>query len=137
VSRSGSPFSLAVLFVEPIVDELGQSHPPLAGWPVAVASAGILLILGRRHRRCTRPRLDAQVGPGDRFRLSTATNGRPRTAIINMTSREVGLSARSIAALAAPFQLQLSEWAGPHLTAFNIHLNRTFGRGRNGASGAS
>jgi magnesium-transporting ATPase (P-type) len=39
----GLAFSLAVLLIEPIADELGQANPPLAGWLVAVASAGVLL----------------------------------------------------------------------------------------------
>jgi magnesium-transporting ATPase (P-type) len=36
-------FSLVVLLVGPIADELGQANPPLIGWLVALASAGALL----------------------------------------------------------------------------------------------
>jgi magnesium-transporting ATPase (P-type) len=47
-------FSLSVLFIGPIADELGHANPPLAGWLVAVAAAGTLLAvdaLDKRHRR--------------------------------------------------------------------------------------
>lgn len=36
-------FSFVVLFVGPIADELGHASPPLAGWMVALASAGGVL----------------------------------------------------------------------------------------------
>jgi magnesium-transporting ATPase (P-type) len=49
-------FSLVVLFVAPIADELGHASPPLIGWLVAVASAAALLAVdavdkSRRRRR--------------------------------------------------------------------------------------
>jgi magnesium-transporting ATPase (P-type) len=49
-------FSLVVLFVDPIADELGHASPPLIGWLVAVASAAALLAVdavdkSRRRRR--------------------------------------------------------------------------------------
>jgi magnesium-transporting ATPase (P-type) len=36
-------FSFAVLFIGPVANELGQANPPLIGWLVAAASAGVLL----------------------------------------------------------------------------------------------
>ncbi|HEX6310222.1 MAG TPA: cation-transporting P-type ATPase [Acidimicrobiia bacterium] len=49
-------FSLVVLLVGPIADELDQAAPPLIGWVVAVASAGVLLTVDAadKHRRRTR-----------------------------------------------------------------------------------
>ncbi|MFZ5871830.1 MAG: cation transporting ATPase C-terminal domain-containing protein, partial [Actinomycetota bacterium] len=49
----GLAFSLLVLFVEPIANELGHAVPPLAGWVIAVLSVGAVLaadaIDKRRH----------------------------------------------------------------------------------------
>jgi hypothetical protein len=39
----GVGFSLVVLLVPPIAHELGQASPPLIGWLMAVAAAGVLL----------------------------------------------------------------------------------------------
>jgi magnesium-transporting ATPase (P-type) len=51
----GVAFSLVVLFVTPIADELGQANPPPIGWFVAVVAAGVLLAVDaidkRRRRR--------------------------------------------------------------------------------------
>jgi hypothetical protein len=47
----GIAFSLAVLLIEPIADELGQANPPLAGWVIAVASAGVLLAVDAVDKR--------------------------------------------------------------------------------------
>ncbi|MGH9085190.1 MAG: cation-translocating P-type ATPase [Acidimicrobiales bacterium] len=47
-------FSFAVLFIDPIADELEHASPPLAGWLVAVAAAAMLLAvdaLDKRRRR--------------------------------------------------------------------------------------
>ena len=47
-------FSLVVLFAEPVAEELEHAAPPLAGWAVALAAAGALLLvdgLEKRHRR--------------------------------------------------------------------------------------
>jgi magnesium-transporting ATPase (P-type) len=59
-------FSLAVLFIAPIADELGQTNPPLIGWLVAVASAGVLLAVdafdkNRRRHRQVRSSLSVQA----------------------------------------------------------------------------
>jgi len=53
-------FSFVVLFVGPIADELGHANPPLAGWLVALASAGGVLAVdaadkARRRRRLPSP----------------------------------------------------------------------------------
>jgi calcium-translocating P-type ATPase len=47
----GLAFSLAVLFIDPIAHELGQANPPLAGWLVAFASAGVLLTVDAVDKR--------------------------------------------------------------------------------------
>jgi magnesium-transporting ATPase (P-type) len=49
-------FSLAVLLVAPIADELGHTNPPLVGWLVALASAGALIAVDAadKHWRRTR-----------------------------------------------------------------------------------
>ncbi|MDH4077963.1 MAG: HAD-IC family P-type ATPase, partial [Acidimicrobiia bacterium] len=52
-------FSFVVLFVGPIADELGHASPPLAGWLVALASAGGVLAVdaadkARRRRTWVR-----------------------------------------------------------------------------------
>jgi hypothetical protein len=52
-------FSFVVLFVEPIADELGHANPPLVGWLIALASAGVVLAVdaaekSRRRRRRAR-----------------------------------------------------------------------------------
>jgi magnesium-transporting ATPase (P-type) len=47
-------FSLLVLFVDPIADELGHASPPLVGWLVAILSVGALLgvdTIDKHHRR--------------------------------------------------------------------------------------
>ena len=46
-------FSLAVLFVGPIADELGHANPPLWGWVVGFASIAVVLLVDRidKHRR--------------------------------------------------------------------------------------
>lgn len=46
-------FSLAVLFVGPIADELGHANPPLWGWAVGLASIAAVLLVDRidKHRR--------------------------------------------------------------------------------------
>jgi magnesium-transporting ATPase (P-type) len=47
-------FSLLVLFIAPIADELGHANPPVIGWLVAFTSAGVLLVvdaLDKRQRR--------------------------------------------------------------------------------------
>ena len=52
-------FSLVVLFVPVIADELGHASPPLAGWLVALASPGVVLLVDRidkRHRQRRRTR---------------------------------------------------------------------------------
>jgi hypothetical protein len=61
----------------------------------------------------------------------------PRTAIINTTSPAKWAVGALDRRAGSSVRFQLSERAGPHLTAFNSHLDGTFGRGRNGASGAS
>ncbi len=50
----GFAFSLTVLLVEPVADQLVQASPPLLGWLIALASAGVLLgvdALDKRWRR--------------------------------------------------------------------------------------
>jgi hypothetical protein len=49
-------FSLAVLFIASIADELGHASPPLVGWLIALATAGALLAIDAadKHRRRTR-----------------------------------------------------------------------------------
>jgi len=46
-------FSFMVLFVTPIADQLDQAGPPLVGWVVAIASAGVLLAVDAvdKHRQ--------------------------------------------------------------------------------------
>jgi magnesium-transporting ATPase (P-type) len=47
-------FALAVVFVSPIADELGQANPPPIGWVVAFAAAAVLLAvdaIDKRRRR--------------------------------------------------------------------------------------
>jgi magnesium-transporting ATPase (P-type) len=54
----GLVFSLTVLLVDPIADELGQTNPPLIGWLAALASPGVLVAVDavekHRHRRSQR-----------------------------------------------------------------------------------
>jgi magnesium-transporting ATPase (P-type) len=44
-------FSLVVLFVPVVADELGHAPPPAAGWVVAVLSAGVLLAVDAAAKR--------------------------------------------------------------------------------------
>jgi magnesium-transporting ATPase (P-type) len=51
---AGVAFSLVVLFVEPVADELGQASPPPIGWLVALLAAGTMLAvdaIDKRRRR--------------------------------------------------------------------------------------
>jgi magnesium-transporting ATPase (P-type) len=52
---TGLAFSFALLFVPPVADQLDQAAPPLVGWVVAIASAGVLLAVDAidKHRRMT------------------------------------------------------------------------------------
>jgi magnesium-transporting ATPase (P-type) len=66
----GLLFSLSVLFVGPIADELGHTNPPLAGWSVAVVAAGTLLAVDaldkRRRRRLPGPPVSGRRSPRPR-----------------------------------------------------------------------
>jgi magnesium-transporting ATPase (P-type) len=56
-------FSLVVLFVPPIADELGHASPPAVGWAVASASIAVLLavdLLDKHFRARSRRRRSAQ-----------------------------------------------------------------------------
>jgi hypothetical protein len=44
-------FSLIVLFIDPIADELGHAPPPAIGWLVAVLAAGVLLGVDAADKR--------------------------------------------------------------------------------------
>jgi magnesium-transporting ATPase (P-type) len=56
-------FSLVVLFVGPVADELGHAAPPLAGWVVALGAAGALLVVDALDKR-RRSRRGAALPPG-------------------------------------------------------------------------
>jgi len=47
----GLAFSLLVLLVEPIANELGQAVPPPAGWVVAVLAGGAVLAADALDKR--------------------------------------------------------------------------------------
>jgi magnesium-transporting ATPase (P-type) len=55
----GLLFSLSIVFIDPIADELGHASPPIAGWLVAVAAAGTLLAVDALDKRRRRRRLQA------------------------------------------------------------------------------
>jgi magnesium-transporting ATPase (P-type) len=64
----GVLFALAVLVIDPIASELGQTTPPVAGWLVALAAPVVLLAVDavdKRWRNGTRraPRTDGQPEP--------------------------------------------------------------------------
>jgi hypothetical protein len=65
----GLAFALAVLFMDPIAAELGQASPPLVGWLVALASAGVLLAVDALDKRSRRRHRD--------HRASLRTRERP------------------------------------------------------------
>jgi magnesium-transporting ATPase (P-type) len=44
-------FSIVVLFVTPVADELGHAAPPPAGWAIAVLSAGAVLVIDALDKR--------------------------------------------------------------------------------------
>ena len=46
-------FSLLVLFIVPIADELGHANPPLAGWLVALGSVGAVFTVDALDKRRT------------------------------------------------------------------------------------
>jgi len=61
-------FSFVVLFVGPISGELGHANPPLIGWIVAIASAGVVLAVDaaeKSRRRRRHPRGTPQQQPND------------------------------------------------------------------------
>ena len=54
----GVTFSLVVVLVGPIAEELGHALPSWAGWSVALSAAGVVLAVDafdKRHRRLRRP----------------------------------------------------------------------------------
>jgi magnesium-transporting ATPase (P-type) len=57
-------FSLVVLLVAPIAVVLGQANPPLAGWLVAVGSAGVLLAVDYLDKRRRARRGNGRAGRG-------------------------------------------------------------------------
>jgi magnesium-transporting ATPase (P-type) len=72
-------FSLAVLFIDPIADELGHANPPPWGWAVAFASIAAVLSLDWIDKRWRRTRLahraltrSAAGAPGSHSRLRSA-----------------------------------------------------------------
>jgi magnesium-transporting ATPase (P-type) len=55
----GLTFSLTVVLVGPLADQLEHANPPLIGWLIGLASMGLLLVvdaLDKRHRRAQRRR---------------------------------------------------------------------------------
>jgi hypothetical protein len=61
----GLLFSMAVLFIGPIAEEMGHASPPLAGWAVAVVAAGVLLAVDAlyKYRRRVRIALRFRAAP--------------------------------------------------------------------------
>jgi magnesium-transporting ATPase (P-type) len=76
----GLACSLAVLLIEPVADELGQANPPLAGWLIAVASAGVLLAVDVVDKRW-------------RVRSAHSTTSRPTVASLRGKRRVCGADA--------------------------------------------
>jgi magnesium-transporting ATPase (P-type) len=58
----GVAFSLVVLLVAPVADELGHASPPLVGWLVAVVAAGAVLAVDALDKRRRRARSPGQRG---------------------------------------------------------------------------